>query len=77
MIQNEISVFVWFGATAIAEIAESCDWPRRILKQIDALGDEPRGKLRRQDIVGDDLSIGLGHTAYDFVENAHVVRGGV
>ena len=46
VIQNEISVFIRLGATAIAQVAESRDHARWVLEQIDALGDEPGGKLR-------------------------------
>ena len=46
MIQNEISVFIRLGATAIAQVSESRDQARGVFKQIDALGDEPRSKFR-------------------------------
>ena len=46
MIKNEISVFIRLGASAIAQIAESRDHARWVLEQIEALIDEPGGKLR-------------------------------
>ena len=50
---------------------------RGVLEQIAAFGDEPGANSGDKTLSVMTSRIGLRHTTYDFVENAHVVRGGV
>src|SRR5689334_7942832 len=77
MVQNEVSVFIRFSATAIAEISESRNHTRWVLEQIHALLDQVGSKFGRIGIVGDRDRIGFRHTAHFLVENPHVVCEGV
>ena len=48
MIKNQIRVFIRLSATASAQVAESRDHARWILKQIEAFDRQGRSKLRRK-----------------------------